>query len=312
MQEYIVTEKTAKSSRIFGDLMIMMIAPLVIAVCFYGLNAVYVTAVSVLSAVICDAAASAAVHKRFRMKDMSALFTGAAIAMMMPANIPLYVPAIASAFAVLAVKIPLGGGLRTPFVPAAAGFAFVCVCFKDLVFTYSADATEKFLGSASVGSFLAKGSSVHLTAVNLFDIICGNAAGPMGTGCILVMLGCAVFLFFRRRNALWATLGFIGVCAIFAFLFPRVNASGLTSLVLELSSGSLMFAAVFLVTDYATLPEYDLFKLIYGAVCGLICMFMRRLGAYEEPVCFAVLLANGAGQLFGYITNKKGKGAAEK
>ncbi len=308
LDEISVKNRPVKSSRIFGDYLIMLAAPFILAVIYYGIKAVYVTAVSVLSAVICDAAASAVVNKRFRFKELTAVFTGGAIAMMMPADIPLYIPAIASAFAVLVVKIPFGGGLRVPFVPAAAGFAFACVCFKEQIFTYGAGADGKFLGSSSVASLLAEGSSVHLDASNTIDILCGNAAGPMGTGCILVMLGCCAYLFVRRRKALLSTLGFVAVCALFAFLFPRVNASGLTSVILELSSGSLMFAGVFFLTDFATLPKKDGFKIIFGALCGLICMLMRLSGAYEEPVCFAVLLADAFGQLLDYIPAKK-KGA---
>lgn len=290
-----VSESTVKSGNkapgVYSDYLIMTAAPFALAVCCYGVNALFVTAVSVLTAVLCDAAASTLLKKRIKLRDMSTVFTGAAIAMMMPSGIPLYIPAIASAFAVLAAKIPFGGGNKAPFVPAAAGFAFACVCFREEVFSFAGG--DKFLGSSSLGSLLMQGSSVHLNSGNTFDLICGNVAGPMGTGCIILMLACCVFLFVRRRNALWATIGFVAVCAVFAFVFPRSASSRLTSVLLELSSGSLMFAAVFLITDPASMPGNDLSRFLFGAAGGLICMTMRKLGAYEEPVCFAVLLANG-------------------
>lgn len=281
-----------KSSRLFGDYLIMLIAPAVLAFLYYGERALSVLAVSIGTAFFCDAVASIVLKKTFYLKDLSGIYAGAAIAMMMPAGVPLYIPAFASAFAVLAAKIPFGS-VKTPFSPAAAGFAFAALCFKEEIFSYTENTSTKLLGSVSVGKMLSSGNALHLDAANYLDLIGGNVAGPMGTGCTVLMLGCCAYLFVRRRRALLATAGFIAACAVFAAVMPRINAPALTSFALELSAGSLMFAAVFIVTDPSTLPKKSLNRVIYGAVCGIICMGMRYLGAYEEPVCFAVLFANG-------------------
>lgn len=294
-------QNTVKSSQIFGDYIIMLIAPCIVALWYYGTRVLSVLAVSIFAALVCDFAACALLGKSFRIKDLSNIVIGAVIAMMMPSNIPLYIPAIAAAFAVLAVKIPFGGALHAPFVPAAAGFAFVSVCFKDLVFSYTVSSSGKFLGSGSLASLLTNGNSVHLNAANTFDIITGNVAGPMGTGCIILLVGCCAYLFVRRKKALLATAGFLGACALYAALFPRINTSMLTGIFLELSAGSLMFAAVFIVTDHATLPQNGINRILYGAVCGIFCMAMRSFGTYEEAVCFAVLLANGLHPVMGSV-----------
>lgn len=286
-------QNTVKSSRIFGDYLIMLVAPCVVAVWYYGTRFISVAATGVVTALICDFAAKAILGKIFHLRDFSNIFIGLAIALMLPAGIPLYVAAIAAAFAVLAVKIPFGGALHAPFVPSAAGFAFISICFKDLIFDYSVSAESKLFGAQSLGSMLTKGQSVYINAANIFDIIAGNVAGPMGTGCGILMIACCVYLFVRRKKALFATLGFVAACTVYAMISPRINASAFTSVILELSSGSLLFAAVFLLTDHATLPQSSINRVIYGAVCGVICMAMRGAGVFEEPVCFAILLANG-------------------
>ena len=286
-------QSPVKASRLFGDYLIMLIAPCVLSLWYYGGRALWVILLSVVSAVLTDGIVSAVLGKPFNIKDLSNIFIGAAIAVMMPAGVPFYVPVSAAVFAVAAVKVPFGGATRAPFVPAAAGFAFASVCFKEQVFDFAYNAEGKLLGEVSLASMLSQGNSVHLKTSTVFDIITGNVAGPMGTGCGILMLVCCTYLFVRRRKALLATAGFIGACALFALFAPRANASALTSLVLELSSGSLLFAAVFLVTDHATLPKNNVNRVIYGAVCGFFCMFMRSVGTYEETVCFAVLLANG-------------------
>lgn len=286
-------QNTVKNSRIFGDYLVMIAAPCIVALWYYGANFLSVALTGVVTALACDFGAKAILGKAFHLRDFSNIFIGLAIAVMLPAGIPLYVPAAAAAFAVIAVKIPFGGALHSPFVPAAAGFAFISVCFKELVFDYSLSSETKLLGAESLGSMLLKGQSVYINAANVFDIIAGNVAGPMGTGCGILMLACCAYLFIRRKSALLATLGFVAACTVYAVIFPRINASALTSVVLELSAGSLMFAGVFLLTDHATLPHGGINRVIYGAVCGIICMAMRGSGVFEEPVCFAILLANG-------------------
>lgn len=311
-------QNTLKASRVFGDYIIMLLAPCIVSVMYYGSRALAVIAVSVLGAVVCDFAASFILRKSFLLRDTSNIFIGAAIAAMMPASVPLYVPAIASAAGVLTAKIPFGGSLRAPFVPAAAGFAVASVCFKEQVFTYSQNTEDKLFGADSLAHLLSQGSAVHINEGNVFEIISGNISGPMGTGCGILMVACCCYLFVRRRSALLATAGFIGACAVFAAFFPRINSDALTSVVLELSAGSLLFGAVFLVTDVSTLPKGGAVKVVYGAVCGIICMIMRAVGTYEETVCFAVLMANGfspviesAVKVLSSRSTKK-KGAAEK
>ncbi len=312
-------QNTVKASQIFGDYLVMLIAPCIVSVMYYGSRALAVIASGVLGAVICDVAASFIFRRRFLLRDPSNIFIGAAIAVMMPASVPLYVPAIAAGAGVLTAKIPFGSALKAPFVPAAAGFAIASVCFKEQVFTYAQNTEDRLFGAKSLASLLSEGSAVHINIGNIFDIITGNISGPMGTGCGILMVVCGCYLFVRRRSALLATAGFIAACAVFAMLFPRINSSAITSVILELSAGSLLFASVFLITDVSTLPKGGAVKVVYGAVCGILCMIMRRVGTYEETVCFAVLMANGVSPVIESVVKAvsssvslRRKGAAEK
>ena len=286
-------KKKVNIGSVYTDYLIMLLAPCYMAIHYYGIRSLLVVAVSVAKPMITDAAAGFAINKKIKFGNTGCIFAGAAIALMMPVNVPLYVPVFASFFAVAVAMAPFGGSENAPFVPAAAGFAFASVCFKEQVFSYAVGSQDSVFGAESLGSMLMKGSSIHIGTANVFDILIGNIAGPMGTGCGILMVACCGYLFVRRKKALLATLGFVAACAVYAAVSPRVNASVLTSIVLELSSGSLMFAAVFLLTDHATLPNNGINRVIYGAVCGIICMAMRGAGVFEETVCFAILLANG-------------------
>ena len=304
--------KTVRPLRLYGDYLVMLAAPCILALSGYGARPLAVISVAILCAVLSDMLFCVILKRKFLLRDLSNICIGAAIALMLPAGVPLYVPAVASVFAVITAKVPFGGSMRTPFVPAAAGFAFVSVCFKEQVFDFSYNSAQKMLGERSLGALLMQGNAVRLNAINVFDIISGNVAGPMGAGCGLLMAACLVFLLFRRREALLAPLSFIAVCALYAAILPRVNASVFTSIFMELSSGSLLFAAAFLLSDNAAQPERAITKILNGAVCGLFCMTMRAVGTYEETVCFAVLLANAFSPIIDSAVKKlpsKKKGA---
>lgn len=300
---------------IYGDYLLMLSVPCFMAYWYYGVRSLLVVAASVAAAVITDILAGVIINKKININDLGSVFTGAAIAMMMPSGIPYYVPVFASVFAVAVVKVPFGGSRKAPFVPAAAGFAFVSVCFSDQIFAYTAGVRGSLFGATSLGSMLMNGRAVYVGEASVFDIISGNVAGPVGTGCALLMVACAFYLLIRRPKALLSSVSFVAACALMVALFPRVTASFTANLISELCSGSLLFAAVFFVTDPVTQPEKVINKLIYGAVCGAICMAMRLLGAYEEPVCFAVLLANAFRPILDSAINnipKFGKKASRK
>ncbi|MBQ6264454.1 MAG: RnfABCDGE type electron transport complex subunit D [Clostridia bacterium] len=285
----------AKSQSYFGDYLFMLLALCVPAVYYCGRRAVFVLLVSIGAAVFCDLTGGLLFYNKILLRDLCAVFTGTAVALMMPPTVPYYIPALASAFAIFAVKIPFGGSMKTPVVPAAAGFAFVSVCFPGEVFSFpvsGTSATGQFVSGTSLAGMLQKSSSMHLDPISVSDILTGSVSGPMGTACAVVLLGCAVFLLLRRPRAFISTMGFILACSVMALMFPRVNTGALASLILEICSGSLLFAAVFFVTDPATCPRKPVYALIYGVYSGVLCMVTRYYGIYEESVCFAVITAN--------------------
>ena len=256
-------------------------------------------AAGVLGAVVCEAAGGL-IKKTGKpsLADLNAVFTGAVIAMMLPANAPATLAAAGGAFAVAVAKLPFGSTRNSPFIPAAAGFAFLCVCWPQAVFSYPAlPEAGRALGAASpagvsVAAMLKENISLRLNDLSRFDLLIGNIPGPMGTGSILILAASAVYFLFRRPSSLLNTLGFIGGCAAMALLFPRVLTGRAASLTMELCSGSLVFAAVFLVTDLSLSPKKAVHRFLFGLTAGVLCMLTRYFGAYEEGVCFALMLAS--------------------
>lgn len=281
------------------DMLVMVILPCVSAWYFYGARAVALILVSVFTAVICEALGKKLLRQPQSVTDLSAVTTGIFIALVLPASAPLWLPAIGSAFAVAVVKLPFGANSTLPFSPAAAGIAFLTICYPDLVFDYPSVSAGASALSGSAGSsltyLLSQNTSISLGSVKAIDIFTGNYPGPMGASCIIILIGSALYMLIRRTNLFISLAGFIGGAALIAICFPRIT-NLLSSIVLELAAGYMIFAAIFLLSEMGTQPKAPISCLLYGFTAGLICMLIRRFGFYEEGACFGILISNAVWQ----------------
>lgn len=292
------TELSHNSIRNYmADMLIMSTAPAAISIYYYGWRAVLLIALSAATAVICEYIACKVTKKENSFSDFSALFTGVIIALMLPASVPLWMPVVGSAFAILVAKLPFGSTGRTPFVPAAAGLAFLIICWPAAMFKFPAPGAEvlaasdpMFVAETSLAGMLKTGNSLSPDWFNYFDVFVGMIPGAIGTTSMLVCAALAIYLFIRYPDRWISSAGFVAVCAFCAVVFPRVMSGRKMSLVMELASGMLLFCAIFLITDPATQPASLISKLLYGMSAGALCMLIRYVGPYEDGSVFAVLL----------------------
>jgi len=284
------------------DALAMLAAMAVLAWYYYGERALRLILFSALTALLMDWFGNSLLNNKQAADPLYALFTGAAIALLLPASSPYWLPVIGSSFAIIAAKLPFGGKDNLPFVPIAAGIAFLCISFPQMVFSYPAVeqgaevavyGSPSFAPSASIAEMLSKNNSIGVNVFGYLNILTGAIPSPMGTGSLLLMSGIALYMYLRNPKMFISGAGFIATCAIFAVLFPRVITGRRISLLMELSSGMLLFAAIFLVPQKTLRLKNPTHRLLYGMATGAVCMLLRYFGAYEEGVCFAVMLMNG-------------------
>lgn len=230
-----------------------------------------------------------------RVNDLSCVVTGLVIALLMPVNVPQWLPMLAAGFAILVAKAPFGGTGRAPFNPAAAGVAFVTVCFPGQ--SFQALPLRQFpwwgecqgIPEETAASLLQRGMRPEMGAL---ERIWNVAAGPAGQTALLVLLAAGLYLVIRKTAPWDGMLCCLAGAAAAAFLFPRVVGPRWESVLFELLAGSLVFCAVFLVGEPSTSPHTRLGRCLYGLGIGILAILLRHIGPYEEGVCFAVLLAN--------------------
>jgi len=274
---------------------------LVVAAFYYGQVALRTALISAIAAFLAEVVAGKLILRRRTWDDGNAVVIGLWIALMLPPHAALYA-AIGSVFAILVVKTPFGGTLHSPFSPAAAGFAFITVCFPAQVFAFVPSEVMPPVQGSSLAALLGLGHSV-IDSTRLASVLFGQTVGPMGTGVIILIAALLVAMLFlkNRRSYACTSIGFLLVAAVLAFLFPRVTPGvggtmtvmlRLSSVGMELFSGSMMFAAVFLLPEPSTMPGRWYTRLFVGAIAGAFAILLRHLADFEESVVFAILLAN--------------------
>lgn len=278
------------------DMILALIPPFFMAYFYYGARALYIGVVSVLTSVLANWLSSVCNGHGVEWWDMSPVVTGMLIALMMPAAVPFYVPITAAVFAILVAKFPYGGTGQNLFNPAAAGLVFVNLCFTNLLTSYTTP-LEPLSLAVPEGIKLIQGSASVLKmggvpTISTMELMLGNFAGPMGTTNILVIAACLIYLLVRKNVKWTLPLSYLITVSLFAAMIHHDNISAWESVVLELVSGSLMFIAVFMLTEPVTQPKRSLAKILYGALAGFLTMMFRYYGYVLNGAVFALLLTN--------------------
>ena len=275
------------------DILVVLIAVSVMPLFLYGMPAFWLLLTTVLTAVaaeyICQRVAG---KRRIEKGDLSYLITAFVTALLLPASAPVWVGAAAVTFALCVAKHPFGGRGANIFNPAAAGVAFVTLCWPEFFKKYPIpfsliDGVYSYMDSPA--STLRVGGTPK---IGRLDMILGNFAGPMGATCVIVLLCCLLFLAYRRSACIRAIIPAFGVVAVVAVLFPRLATGRINSLIFELCSGALMFGLTFMVSDPGTLPKLKSGRVVYGLLIGVLVVIFRRFGAFDMEMAFVILLAN--------------------
>ncbi|MCI9274369.1 MAG: RnfABCDGE type electron transport complex subunit D [Clostridiales bacterium] len=227
--------------------------------------------------------------------DLSCVVTGMTVTLLLPINVPQWLPATAALFATVVAKAPFGGTGRTPFHPAAAGVVFVTVCFPGQWMQTLPLARFPAWGDC-VGEPVKTGARLLLEglrpAADVNALVWRISPGAAGQTALLVLLAAGGYLLLRKTAGWEAPLCCLLTAGLAAFLFPRMVGARWESVVFELLSGTLLFCALFLAGEPCVSPRTRLGRCFFGAGVGVLTMALRRVGAYEEGALFALLLCN--------------------
>lgn len=255
------------------------------------------------------------------------LVSGILIPMIVPIDTPLWMIAVATAFAVIFAKEVFGGTGMNVFNVALITRAFLFFAYPskmsgDSVFVRTSDTfglgagqvVEGFSGATPLGQVATyTAANGDLTLVNILgekistlDSFLGLIPGSIGeTSTLAILIGAAILLFTGIAN--WRIMFSVFVGGLFMgyianlFASPTYPGSFLSPLD-QICLGGFAFAAVFMATDPVTGARTTLGKYIYGFLIGVIAIIIRVYNnGYPEGAMLAVLLMNVFAPLIDYF-----------
>lgn len=237
------------------------------------------------------------------------LVTGMLMPLILPINCPLWMMALAIAFAVIFVKEIFGGTGMNIFNVALAARAFLFFSYpskmsgdsvwvaKDQIFGLGNVLPDTYTAATPLG--LANAGEHVGTSLN--DMIVGLIPGSVGeTSVIAIAIGAVILLW--TGVASWKTMlsVFVGG-ALTAALFHSTGLSELTWYE-HLFLGGFCFGAVFMATDPVTSARTETGKYFYGLLIGVVAILIRVLNpGYPEGMMLAILLMNIFAALFDFL-----------
>ena len=292
------------TQRVMLDVIIALLPTAIAGTVIFGLRALLVMAVCVGAAVLSEFLFNLAVKKEETLSDLSAVVTGLILALNLHADAPLWQCAIGSAFAIVVVKC-LFGGLGCNFAnPAATARIFLLLSFTSTLGGGAMPKAAELATSATPLEAMKGGGELP----SILDMFLGIRGGAIGEVCIAAILIGFLYLVIRRTIKFETPLIFVAT----VFVFALIITNSFTTALYHVLSGGLMFAAVFMVTDYVTTPITRTGKMVFAFGCGLITVLIRFFGAYPEGISFSILLMNILSPYIEKMTAKRPLGVGGK
>lgn len=223
------------------------------------------------------------------------LVSGFFIPLIVPADIPLWMLAIAVAFAVIFGKEVFGGTGMNIVNPAILTRAFLFFSYPNYMSGsecwIALRPGEKLVDGFTGATPLAlEGTAQYGT--DAWSLFLGTVPGSVGeTSVLAILLGAALLIW--TGIASWKIMagGVIG-----ALLVGCIgDLAGISSINcwMQLLCGGFAFGIVFMATDPVTSAQTECGKWIYGFLVGALCITVRLFNpGYAEGMMLAILLCN--------------------
>ena len=227
--------------------------------------------------------------------------TGFLIPLIMPADVPLWMLAIAVAFAVIIGKEVFGGSGMNVVNPALLARAFMFFSYPSQMSGDSiwiAEKADAYSGATPLGTLLNGGTVEQLPS--MMEMFIGTIPGSVGeTSKIAILLG-ALFLIVTGVASLRIILSTFAGAAALGLLFTAIGVSEVPFYYHYLMGG-FMFGAIFMATDPVTAAQTNCGKIIYGFLIGAMAVLIRVANpGYPEGMMLAILLLNVFAPLIDY------------
>lgn len=242
------------------------------------------------------------------------LVSGILIPLIMPVDIPLWMVAISTAFAVLIGKEVFGGTGMNILNPALTARAFAFFAYPTYMSGDKVWSGLTNVDGVSSATALGQYASTGTNSFGVIDGFLGLVPGSIGETSTLAILIGAVYLIATGVGS-WKIM----LSAVFGALTMGIIFNGVADLMISpeqqsylavpfyyhLVFGGFAFGAVFMATDPVSAAHTETGKWIYGFLVGFFSIMIRVFNpAYPEGVMLAILFMNVMAPLIDhYVVN---------
>jgi Na+-transporting NADH:ubiquinone oxidoreductase subunit B len=229
------------------------------------------------------------------------LVSGMLIPLVLPVDVPLWMVAVATAFAVIIGKEVFGGTGMNILNPALTARAFLFFAYPsymsgNAVWTQGMMNGEGIIDSYTGATPLAEAAAGNISNLpSAAEMFFGIIPGSIGeTSTLAILIGAAILLITGIGSARIMISTIIGGLAMGLILnIFAVNPFMEIPFWQHLLLGGFAFGAIFMATDPVSAAQTPKGKIIYGFLIGFMAILIRVINpAYPEGVMLAILLMN--------------------
>jgi electron transport complex protein RnfD len=291
--------------KIMYRVLIALVPAFAVSLFFFGLGALVVTSVAVVSCLAFEYLIA-----RFLMKttptlwDGSAAVTGVLLAFNVPSNLPVWMIIIGSLVAIGIAKMSFGGLGKNPFNPALVGRVFLLISFPVQMTSWPKAAVSRLsyldamTGATPLGILkegLKNGQPIADLMREIPDygqMLIGNMGGSLGEISALALIVGGIYMLYKKVITWHTPVSILATVFAFTGILWLANPGRFADPFFHLMAGGILLGAIFMATDMVTSPMTPLGQIIFGVGIGLITCLIRVFGAYPEGVSFAILIMN--------------------
>ncbi len=239
------------------------------------------------------------------------LVSGMLIPMIVPVGTPLWMVALATAFAVIFCKEVFGGSGMNIFNPALTARMFIFFSYTAFISGDAVWYSDNVVNAHTGATPLTQLSDTGMTDVSMLDAFIGTIPGCIGeTSTLCILLGAIILLWtgvasWRIMASVFAGGLFMGL--LFNVLAPA-NPETAAQIYMTLPAwqhlllGGFAFGAVFMATDPVTAAQTNTGKWIVGFLIGILAVLIRVVNpGYPEGMMLAIFFMNACAPIIDHM-----------
>ncbi|MGL4363912.1 MAG: RnfABCDGE type electron transport complex subunit D [Bacteroidales bacterium] len=316
-------KSSLSTKELMRDVLIALLPAMLISVYMFGISALIITIVAIISCVIFEWLIQIYLLKvNSSICDLSAVLTGVLLAFNLPNNLPVWMVVLGALIAIGVGKMSFGGLGQNPFNPALVGRVFLLISFPVPMTTWPKPLLSRMLMPWNIANMNANSDALTgatplalmkdgaLSEISSLDLLLGNIGGSLGEISAVALILGGIYLLLRRVITWHIPISILATT--FAFTTLLHLAGFCVSPSLHLLTGGLMLGAFFMATDYVTSPMTSKGQILFGIGIAVITVVIRCFGGYPEGVSFAILIMNALVPLINRYVKPRRFGVVKK